>query len=235
MTSATGSERERERLWRVRDLGRRDYEEVRTLQLDLVAERQAGAGMDTLLLVEHPHVVTLGRRSSARDNVLTDEMPVIEIERGGDATYHGPGQLVGYPIVRLEDDERDLHAFLRALEEGLIRACGDLGLSAVRREGLTGVWLGDRKVASIGIAVRRWVTFHGFALNVTTDLTRFRAINPCGLDASVMTSLSVSLGRDVSQEEVKPLVVRHLGEQLGRRLAHAAADIDGDGPADLPI
>jgi lipoate-protein ligase B len=226
MAMATGFERERarerKRPWRVLDLGYRDYEETRALQLELVAERQAGAGMDTLILVEHPHVVTLGRRTTARTNVLSDEMPVVEIERGGDATYHGPGQLVGYPIVRLEDEERDLHAFLRALEEGLIRACGDFGLTAGRREGLTGVWLGDRKVASIGIAVRRWVTFHGFALNVATDLTRFGAINPCGLDASVMTSLSVALGRDVRLEEAKPLVVRHLGDMLGRRLASAA-------------
>jgi len=200
------------------DLGRRDYQEAWEIQKRLVAERQAGAGEDTLILVEHPDVVTLGRRKSARENVLTDEIPVVEVERGGDATYHGPGQLVGYPILFLDGDERDLHKFLRAIEEGLIAACGALGLAAGRKAGWTGVWLdgGARKVASIGIAVRRWVTFHGFALNVATDLARFRAINPCGLDAGVMTSLAEALDREISVEEVKPLVARAIGRALGR-------------------
>jgi lipoyl(octanoyl) transferase len=208
---------------RLLDLGRADYEETLALQRRLVAERQAGAGEDTLVLVEHPDVITLGRRASARANVLREDMPVVEIERGGDATYHGPGQLVGYPIVQLDGEERDLHAFLRALEEGLIRACADLGLRAGRRAGWTGVWLGTdeesggRKLASIGIAVRRWVTLHGFALNVSTDLARFASINPCGLEARVMTSLAAALGRAITLDEVKPLVAARVGEALGRR------------------
>lgn len=160
-------------------------------------------------------MVTLGRKQTAPANVLARDMPVVEIERGGDVTYHGPGQLVGYPILQLDGDERDLHAYLRNLEEALIRACAELGLRAGRREGLTGVWIdGARKIASLGIAVRKWVTYHGFALNVSTDLSRFTAINPCGLDAAVMTSLEKELGRRV---DVTARVVEHLGDALGRR------------------
>jgi len=190
---------------------------VWALQKQLVAQRQAGEIDDVLLTVEHPHVVTLGRRQSAASNVLARDMPVVEIERGGDVTYHGPGQVVGYPILLLDGDERDLHAYLRNLEEAMIRACAELGLRAGRREGLTGVWIdGARKIASIGIAVRKWVTYHGFALNVSTDLTRFTAINPCGLDAAVMTSLSKELGREIAVGDVTPRVVAHLGELTGR-------------------
>lgn len=201
---------------RLVDLGRRGYEEALALQRQLVAERQAGGGADALLLVEHPEVITIGRRQGSRANVLTDELPVVEVERGGDATYHGPGQLVGYPIIALDGEERDLHRFLRALEEGLIAACGELGIAAGRNPGWTGVWIGPRKVASIGIAVRRWVTLHGFALNVSTDLARFASLKPCGLDAGVMTSLAHELGRAVALDEVKPVVARTIGVALGR-------------------
>lgn len=199
------------------DLGHADYEETWALQKRLVAERQADERLDTLLLVEHPDVVTLGRRVESRAHVLTADMPVVEIERGGDVTYHGPGQLVGYPIVRLDGDERDLHAYLRHLEDGLMRVAGELGLDARRNPGWTGVWVGDKKLVSIGIAVRKWVTMHGFALNVCTDLARFRSIMPCGLEANVMTSLAELLGRDITLDEVKPLVAHHLGASLGRR------------------
>ena len=199
------------------DLGRRDYAETWELQKQLCAERQADRVEDTLLFVEHPPVITLGRRRSARDNVVdAGEVPVFEIERGGDVTYHGPGQLVGYPILKLDGHERDLHAYLRNLEEALIGVCAAFGLDGGRNPGWTGVWLGARKVASIGIAVRRWVTLHGFALNVSTELARFRAINPCGLDAAVMTSLSESAGRAISVEEVKPVAAGELGRVLGR-------------------
>jgi lipoyl(octanoyl) transferase len=203
--------------WTVEELGRRPYAEVLALQHARVAARQRQEIADTLLLVEHDDVVTLGRRRDARDNVLPgNTLPVVEIERGGDATYHGPGQLVAYPIVQLEAHERDLHAYLRQLEEAVMRVCADLGLPAGRREGWTGVWIGDRKVASIGIAVRRWVTFHGLALNVSTDLGKFAHMNPCGLDAQVMTSLTVALGRPVAMAEASAALVRHLGEVLGR-------------------
>jgi lipoyl(octanoyl) transferase len=200
----------------VLDLGVREYAECWELQKRLVAERQADARPDTLVLVEHPPVITLGRRAGARANVRDALFPVFEVERGGDVTFHGPGQLVGYPILKLDERERDLHAFLRAIEEALIGVCADVGLVGVRNPGWTGVWIGAKKVASIGIAVRRWVTLHGFALNVSTDLRQFAAVNPCGLDAAVMTSLSVEAGRAITVEQVKPLVRARLGAALGR-------------------
>jgi len=204
---------------RVIDLGLRDYREVWSLQQELVAQRQTNQIPDTLILCEHPDVITLGRRATARGNVLSDALPVVEIERGGDVTYHGPGQLVGYPILALEAAERDLHAYLRHLEAALITTCAGLGLAGARKPGWTGVWLGERKVASIGIAVRRWVTLHGFALNVATDLSRFAAINPCGLDAAVMTSLSEALGRPATVAEIKAPLIAALSAALDRDFA----------------
>ena len=202
---------------RVIDLGRREYGETWKLQQELVAQRQRGEVADTLVLVEHPEVITLGRRQSSQANVIAPgDIPVFEIERGGDVTYHGPGQLVGYPILALDGDERDLHAYLRNLEEALIGVCADVGLTGARKAGWTGVWIGERKVASIGIAVRKWVTMHGFALNVATDLSRFAAINPCGLDAAVMTSLSREHGRVLALADVKPLVIARLARVLAR-------------------
>ncbi len=202
---------------RVIDLGRREYGEAWKLQQDLVAQRQADAIADTLVLVEHPDVITLGRRQSSQANVIAPgDIPVFEIERGGDVTYHGPGQLVGYPIFKLDGDERDLHVYLRNIEEALIGVCSDVGLVGRRNPGWTGVWIGERKVASIGIAVRRWVTMHGFALNVSTDLSRFTAINPCGLDAAIMTSLSREANRRITLDEIKPLTVARLSSVFGR-------------------
>lgn len=201
---------------RVLDLGHAEYQETWDRQLELVAARQRGETEDTLILVEHPHVITVGRSRAARANVLLPgEVPVVEIERGGDVTYHGPGQLVAYPIVQLVEGERDLHRFLRNMEEAIIRTARDLGVGdAGRKAGATGVWVGERKLASIGIACRRWVTFHGLALNVSTDLGYFARINPCGFDSSVMTSLSELLRREVSVEEVKPVLARWLDEML---------------------
>ena len=190
------------------DLGTRDYAEVWSMQLALVKQRQQGEIPDTLLFVEHPHVITAGR-SAKRDNLLDlGDTPLFEIERGGDVTYHGPGQLVGYPIFLLREDEHDLHVYLRNLEESLIRALAGFGLEGTRKPGWTGVWnaAAERKLASIGVAVKRWVTLHGFALNVATDLARFAAINPCGLDAAVMGSMAGELGRPVEMAEVKRVV-----------------------------
>jgi lipoyl(octanoyl) transferase len=210
--------------WTVEDLGRRSYASVLELQHERVGQRQRGEIDDRLLLVEHDDVVTLGRRRDSAKNVLVgNTFPVVEIERGGDVTYHGPGQLVAYPIVLLEDDERDLHRYLRNLEEGIIGACGELGVVADREPSYTGAWTGEaphrRKLASIGIAVRRWVTFHGLALNVSTDLSKFGVMNPCGLEAQVMTSLSKELGTGVTLDDVKPHLVRHLSISLGRQSA----------------
>src|SRR4051812_41527105 len=206
---------------RLLDLGTREYGEVWALQRALVAARQRDEIPDTLILVEHPHVITLGRGTHRENLVAPGGMPVFEIERGGDVTYHGPGQLVGYPIFLLRQPERDLHLYMRRIEETLIQSVADLGLAGGRKAGWTGLWTDEpqqRKVGSIGVAVKRWVTMHGFALNVATELARFAAINPCGLDATVMTSVSEWLGRPVTLEQMKPAVIRHAAEIFGRRL-----------------
>ena len=206
---------------RVVDLGVVDYRVAWQAQLALVEERKLDQGYDTLLLAEHPHVITLGRRRSASDNVLDPgDIPVVDVERGGDVTYHGPGQLVAYPIVKLAEHERDLHKFLRALEEATIATLRDLDVpNAGREPGKTGVWTRGRKLASIGIACRRWVTFHGLALNLSTDLAYFARLNPCGFDASVMTSASALLGRPVPVAEAKRPLTDHLGKALSRRFS----------------
>ncbi|HUH01923.1 MAG TPA: lipoyl(octanoyl) transferase LipB [Kofleriaceae bacterium] len=197
------------------------YREAYVRQLACVDERKTGAGEDTVFFVEHPHVITLGRSREARANVVAPgEVDVVEIERGGDVTYHGPGQLVAYPIVRLEEGERDLHRFLRNLEEAMIRTLAGFGIEAGRVAGQTGVWTSDgaRKLASIGIACRRWVTFHGLALNVATDLGYFQRINPCGFDAAVMTSMARELASQVEIATVRARLATHLAEVLGRAL-----------------
>ena len=203
---------------RVIDLGTREFGEVWALQRELVAARQKDEIPDTLLFVEHPHVITAGR-SAHRENLLaTEDLPIFEIERGGDVTYHGPGQLVGYPIFLLRPEEHDLHRYLRNLEEALIRALGRFDLTGERKPAWTGVWTegGRRKLASIGVAVKRWVTLHGFALNVSTDLSRFSAINPCGLDAAVMGSMVGELGHPVGINAVKSALRETFAEVFGR-------------------
>ncbi len=200
------------------DLQQADYRTTYDRQLALVEDRKRGEGHDTLLMVEHPHVITVGRAQKARQNLLAPgDVEVVEIERGGDATYHGPGQLIAYPIVRLDPHERDLHRFLRALESGIIRTLAHFSIDAGRSPGNTGVWIGPRKIASIGIACRRWVTFHGLALNVHTDLSYFQRINPCGFQASVMTSMANELGHsDIDMGAVKADLAIELGNALGR-------------------
>ena len=202
------------------DVGLLEYRAAWALQQRLVDERVADARPDTLLLCEHPHVFTLGRRAGARTNLIAPgEVPVVEVERGGDVTYHGPGQLVGYPIFKLGPEEQDLHRFLRGLEEALIRALArSVGLAAERRAGATGVWAAGKKVVSLGVAVRSWVTFHGFALNVSTDLAYFARVAPCGLRPEVMSSLERLLARKVSFAEVTPAVAEALAEVFGRHL-----------------
>ena len=206
---------------RLVDLGVRDFADVWKLQLELVGARQRDEIPDTLLLVEHPHVITAGR-SAKRENLLDlGGTPLFEIERGGDVTYHGPGQLVGYPIFQLRAEERDLHRYLRNLEEAIIRTLARFELAGTRKDGWTGVWTADeqRKLASIGVAVKRWVTMHGFALNVSTDLARFAAINPCGLDAAVMGSLAGELGGAVSMPAVKRSIVAAFADVFRRDFA----------------
>ncbi len=214
---------------RLEDLGRLGYRDAYERQLELVEQRKTGEGKDTLLFVEHPHVITVGRSRDANQNLVSPgDVDVIEIERGGDVTYHGPGQLVAYPIVLLREGERDLHRFLRNLEEAMIRTLAEHDIEAGRVEGKTGVWIGLRKIASIGIACRRWVTFHGLALNVNTDLDYFFRINPCGFEATVMTSMARELDRDVvDMAAVKDQLARHLGDLLGRSFDSAPPDARG--------
>lgn len=218
---------------RLIDLGEQDFRVAWERQLAEVELRKAAALEDLMLVVEHPHVITVGRSREAVKNVLAPgDVPVVEIERGGDATYHGPGQLVAYPIVTLREGERDLHKFLRNLEEAMIRTVARWGIVAGREPGKTGVWIAGRKLASIGIACRRWVTFHGVALNVSTDLSYFARINPCGFDASVMTSMARELGRVVAIADVKTALHEELASALVRdavrerpETGHAAADL----------
>ncbi len=182
------------------DLGRRPYQQVWELQKSLVEARNLGAARDTLILVEHDHVITLGRKTSP-ENFRPQNVPVFQVERGGDATYHGPGQLVGYPIVKM--DVPDVRRFVRSLEEVLILTCRSFSISAERNEGHPGVWVGGKKVASIGVAVTNWVTYHGFALNVNTDMSYFQLIRPCGMDPDTMTSMEAILGVPVETRRVK--------------------------------
>ena len=204
----------------VRRLGRVPYADALALQRELVVERQAGRIGDLLLLVEHPHVLTLGvRGDGGRSHILAPpemlaarSVEVFETGRGGDITYHGPGQLVGYPIIDLKPDRRDVHRYVRDLEEVLIRVAADYGIEAERVAGLTGVWVGQRKLAAIGVRIARWVTSHGFALNVTTDLDYFNLIIPCGVADRGVTSLTALLGREVDWLEVEERVARHFGD-----------------------
>ena len=184
------------------DLGTMAYAEALGLQRAVAKARISGElDEDLLLLVEHPPVVTLGRSFKERHLLASPALlanrgvELFEVERGGDVTFHGPGQLVGYPIVDLKRHKRDLHWYLRQVEEGLIRALGSFGLAGERRAGLTGVWTEGRKLASIGVHARDWVTWHGFALNVTTDLHYFDLIVPCGIDAVEMSSVGRELER----------------------------------------
>ena len=204
----------------VRWLGRVPYADGLALQEDLVVRRRDGEVPDTLVLLEHPHVITLGT-GSHREHVLAGDeerarlgVELFETGRGGDVTYHGPGQLVGYPILDLKPDRKDLHRYLRDLEEVLIRTVAELGVSAHRVPGLTGVWTWAGKIGAIGVRVLSgWITSHGFALNVDTDLDFFGTIVPCGIPDRSVTSLSREVGRPVSLDEVRPLVVQAFGTE----------------------
>ena len=168
-----------------------DYAAALELQNALVAARMRNAAGDTLLLLEHPHVYTLGRGADERFITRrTPGIPIHRVSRGGQVTYHGPGQLVGYPIIRLEGSERDVLRYLRKLEAAIMATLGRMGIEAARRTGMTGVWVGPRKIASIGVGIRRWTTLHGFALNVATELACFDAIVPCGIEGCRMTSIA---------------------------------------------
>jgi len=208
----------------VRRLGRVPYADALALQRSLVEDRRGGRVDDLLLLLEHPHVLTLGvRGDGGRSHILATPdaldsrgVEVHETGRGGDITYHGPGQIVGYPIINLQPDRCDVHRYVRDLEEVLIRTASDYGVEAGRVEGLTGVWVGREKLAAIGVRISRWVTSHGFALNVTTDLEYFNLIVPCGIADRSVTSLAALLGRPVDRTGVEDRIAAHFGEVFAR-------------------
>ncbi|MEK7467717.1 MAG: lipoyl(octanoyl) transferase LipB [Planctomycetota bacterium] len=195
-------------------LGRVPYDEARTLQRERVDAVAAGTASPILWLIEHPDVVTVGRGGDF-DEARASGLPVSETERGGGLTWHGPGQVVGYPIVPVTD--HDVHRHLRDIEEALIRFLATLGLQGGRKEKLTGVWVGERKIASIGVAVRRWVAYHGFAFNVAPDLAAFHRFRPCGLDPDVMTSLA-ELGVSATPEDVATGIAPVFGGVFGFRM-----------------
>ena len=205
----------------VEQLGLVDYGEALRRQQDAVAERKTGAIPDALLLLEHQHVYTLGRNARREHLLVSRERlaelgaRVFETDRGGDITYHGPGQLVGYPILDLSRHRRDLGWYMRSLEEVFSGVAGDFGIQAGRVPGAPGVWVGDDKLVAMGIHVSRWVTSHGFALNVNTDLSYFDAIVPCGLRDKGVTSLAKLLGRPIPMDVAVDRIVEHFGRVFG--------------------
>ncbi len=219
----------------VTDLGLVEYGSTRALEERLVAARKAGAIPDVLLLCEHPHVITQGRNGRP-EHLLTsrrllEQMGVayFETNRGGDITYHGPGQLVGYPILNLSEIRRDVGWYVRSLEEAMIAATREYGVSARRVEGKTGVWVAaadapEEKLAAIGVHLSRWVTSHGFAYNVATDLRKFDLIVPCGIAGRKATSLEKLLGKQVNVREVSRRITERLGEALGLEMLPASPD-----------
>jgi lipoate-protein ligase B len=224
------------RVLEVRRLGRTSYADAHALQERLVDERVRGELGDQLLLTEHEPVVTLGRGADAKSFEHLG-LPVVQVERGGDATYHGPGQLVAYPILALPELRRDLHRYLRDLEQVVIGVLAEVDVVGSRRAGLTGVWIGDKKVCSIGVAVRRWVTWHGFALNLSTDLAAFAKFKPCGLDPGVMTNLADHVELPPTRLLFEVLVVKHLCAVFGLELPPIPPPSAGaaDDPRALPI
>ena len=212
----------------VRILGTVDYQSALDLQRDLVEQRKRGEIPDQLLLLEHPDVITLGVKSrNDRSNILASDaaladrgIALFETGRGGDVTYHGPGQLVGYPIIDLKPDRCDVHRYVRDLEEALIGTVADFGIEARRIEGLTGIWVGHDKLAAIGVRISRWVTSHGFALNVATDLSRFGLIVPCGIADKGVTSMEALLGRPIPMDEVRKAVSLRFAATFGRTITY---------------
>ena len=212
----------------VRRLGLVPYADGLELQRRLVEERKADRIPDTLLLLQHPHVLTVGVKKDGRTHILASEdllsslgVQVFETGRGGDVTYHGPGQLVGYPIVNLDPDRRDVHQYVRDLEEVMIRVCADYGLEAGRVKGFSGAWIGDEKIGAIGVRISRWITSHGFAFNVATNIDFFDLIVPCGIADKGVTSLAAKLGRAPAMAEVENRFVEHFSAVFGRAVSLA--------------
>ena len=200
------------------DLGFIDYKEAWDIQKEIFSKRVTGEVEDILLLLEHPNTYTLGKTAHKENLIGSEEylkqnqISVYDIDRGGDITYHGPGQIVGYPIIDLNNWFKDTHKYLRVLEEVIIKTCFEYGLNCERNQKHTGVWIGDRKIAAIGIKVSRWVTMHGFAFNVNTDLNLFDGIIPCGIQDKSVTSMKQELDREISIQEVKEKLLKNFTE-----------------------
>jgi lipoyl(octanoyl) transferase len=203
------------------DLGFIDYKEAWDLQQEIHKKRVSGEVDDFLFLLEHPNTYTLGKTAhkenliGSEDYLKKNQISVYDIDRGGDITYHGPGQIVGYPIIDLNNWYKDTHKYLRELEEVIITTCSDYELNSERNPKHTGVWIGDKKIAAIGIKVSRWVTMHGFAFNVNTDLNLFNGIIPCGIQDKSVTSMKQELNREVSIQEVKEKLLKNFTELFG--------------------
>jgi lipoyl(octanoyl) transferase len=224
----------------VRRLGRTLYADAHALQQELVTQRVDDAVGDLLLLTEHEPVITVGRGTPTEEqrSLAATGVPVIEVERGGEATYHGPGQLVAYPILKFSEGQRDLHRYLRELEEAVIGVLAELAIEGTRRPGLTGVWIGERKVCSIGVAVRRWVTWHGLALNLHTDLAPFRRFHPCGLSPDVMTRVADHAELPPTNLLGEVLLVKHFCRVFGYELPPMpplAPPVEPFGPGFRPL
>ena len=209
----------------VRYLGRVSYAAGLALQEQLVDQRKRGEVVDTLLLLEHDPVVTLGRNARAENLLISEDLlrgrgvELFEAGRGGDVTYHGPGQVVGYPITLIPEGRRDVHRYVRDLEEVMIRVCGDFGFVGRRIAGKSGTFVGENKIGAIGVRISRWVTSHGFAMNVNTDLSGFDLIVPCGLRDQGVTSLSRLMGSEVVQAEAEQRLASRFKEVLGYQVA----------------
>jgi lipoate-protein ligase B len=216
-------------------LGLIDYQEAWDLQARLAHERAHGGISDQLLLLEHPHVFTLGRRGRTANVLSSDEeiraagAQVIHSDRGGDVTYHGPGQLVGYPILFLEEHERDVPGYVRRLEQAIIRTLADFGIESGREPEFPGVWVGQDKICAIGVKISEWVTLHGFALNVTTDLGFFNHIVPCGIVGKGVVSMERLLGKAPPMEDVRERFVARFGEVFDRAMQPAGVAAAGRG------
>ena len=196
------------------DLGLTEYQRALDIQKTLVKERLDNSTSDTLLLLEHPHVVTLGKQTNPND-VLNNSIPIVKIDRGGSATYHGPGQLIGYIIMDLRSKGISVPVLISKIHEIIILTLDELNIKAKREKNDTGVWIGQKKIASIGLSVRNWITYHGFSLNVNTDLERFNTIRPCGYDSQVMTSVNSITRKEYSKEVIQTKIIRNFSNVFG--------------------
>ena len=196
------------------DLGLTEYQRALDIQKTLVKERLDNSTSDTLLLLEHPHVVTLGKQTNPND-VLNNSIPIVKIDRGGSATYHGPGQLIGYIIMDLRSKGISVPILISKIHEIIILTLDELDIKAKRKKNDTGVWIDQKKIASIGLSVRNWITYHGFSLNVNTDLERFNTIRPCGYDSQVMTSVNSIKKKEYSKEVIQTKIIRNFSNVFG--------------------